>query len=258
MLNWSIKAAGGSIPTTMNFALKHWGRLKRSWGRRYREWRLPSGYERLGTKYGGWWLDSSLIGDQPLLVDCGLGEDISFPDAFLDRFGGRVIGVAANPRSLDYCRRHCPEGMEIRPQAMWKTAGETLTFHLPRPQDQLPKGADGVSGSLMDSHEYVEGGQQVNVTTTSLLELLSDTGRAQCDVLKLDIEGAEYEVLEELCQSSFIRKTRQLLVEYHHAVTHHSLDETAASVVLIRDAGFDLVHIESRNHIFRRTGSAAP
>jgi hypothetical protein len=107
----------------------------------------------------------------------------------------------------------------------------------------------------MDSHEYVEGGQQVNVTTTSLLELLSDTGRAQCAVLKLDIEGAEYKVLEELCQSAAIRKTQQLLVEYHHEVTHHSLRETSASVDLIQEAGFNLVHIESRNYIFSRIDS---
>jgi len=239
----------------MNLVTKHWRRLTRSWGRRYREWRLPTGYERLGTKYGGWWLDTNLIEDQPLLVDCGLGEDISFPAAFLDRFGGRVIGVEANPRSLGYCRKLCPQGMEIRPQAMWKTAGETLMFHLPRPQDQLPTGADGVSGSLMDSHPYVEGGEKVMVSTTSLAELLTDADREECAVLKLDIEGAEYEVLEDLCQSAAIRKTQQLLVEYHHEATHHSLRETSESVDLIQEAGFNLVHIESRNYIFRRIDS---
>ena len=77
---------------------KHWNRLKRSLSRRWKEWRLPHGYERLGTRYGGWWLDTRRVGAQPLLIDCGLGEDISFPAAFLRRFAGaRVIGVDPNP-----------------------------------------------------------------------------------------------------------------------------------------------------------------
>lgn len=238
----------------MNPVKKHWQRLKRSLGRRYREWRLPRGYQRLGTRYGGWWVDAGLVGGTPLLIDCGLGEDISFPTAFLERFGGRVIGVEPNPRSLAYCRDRCPPGMEIRTQAFWKTAGETLTFHLPRPQEQLPKGADGVSGSLVGSHEYVAGGEALTVTTTTLAELLAAAGRDECDVLKLDIEGAEYEVLAELCRSGDIRRARQVLVEFHHRVTHHGLDETTATAAAIEAAGFHLVHTEGRNYIFRRHG----
>lgn len=236
----------------MQLIRKHWQRLNRSWGRRFREWRLPRSYRRLGTRYGGWWLDTSLVSQSALLVDCGLGEDISFPTAFLQRFGGRVIGVEPNPRSLAYCSTRCPTGMGVRPYAFWKASGETLVFHLPRAQSDLPKGADGVSGSLLDSHEYVGGGDKLSVSTISLAGLLAEAGRDECDVLKLDIEGAEYDVLSELCQSGELRRTRQLLVEFHHRVTHHTDEETAACVQAIQTAGFRLIHVESRNYIFRR------
>lgn len=231
---------------------KHWQRLKRSLSRRWREWWLPRGYQRLGTRYGGWWIDVGIVGSQPLLIDCGLGEDISFPTAFLDRFGGRAIGIDPNPRSLAYCESRCPPGMEIRPLAFWKRAGETLTFHLPRSKEHLPRGADGVSGSLVGSHEYVSGGEELAVTTTSLAKILHDAGCDECAVLKIDIEGAEYEVLAELCRTGDIRRARQLLIEFHHRVTHHTLDETMAAVKNVTDAGFELVYVEGRNHIFRR------
>lgn len=231
---------------------KHWRRLKRSLGRRWREWRLPRGYQRLGTRYGGWWLDTTAVGANPLLIDCGLGEDISFPVAFLERFGGRAIGIEPNPRSLAYCREHCPAAMEIRPQAFWHEVGRTLTFHLPRHQETLPKGADGVSGSLVGSHEYVGGGELLAVTTTTLGEILAAASRTECDVLKLDIEGAEYEVLQELCRSGDVRRTRQLLIEFHHGVTHHAIQDTEATVAAIEAAGLALIHVESRNYVFRR------
>lgn len=232
---------------------KHWNRLKRSLGRRWKEWRLPRGYERLGTRYGGWWIDSRALDPQPLLIDCGLGEDISFPAAFLQRFpGARVIGVDPNPRSLEYCRAHCPTGMEILPNALWTRGGETLTFHLPRNGDKLPKGADGVSGSLDPSHEYVEGGERIETLTVDLGSLLARAGRTGCDVLKLDIEGAEYALLEALVAGGQIRAARQVLVEFHHGVTRHTLDDTQKIVVALAAAGFRLIHTEGRNYIFRR------
>src|SRR3954466_8742360 len=92
---------------------KEWWRLKRSLRRRWREWRLPRGYRRLGTRYGGWWLYGPAGGADPRLVDCGVGRDISFPVAFLERFGGRVIGVDPNPAAIEYCNAHRPSGMEV-------------------------------------------------------------------------------------------------------------------------------------------------
>ena len=230
---------------------KHWRRLKRSVSRRFREKLLPRGYRRLGTRYGGWWVNARLLSNSPLLIDCGLGEDISFPLAFLQAFGGKVVGVEPNPRSLNYCRDRVPGGMSVLAKAFWSESGEKLEFHLPRPQQELPKGADGVSGSLDGSHEYA-GGSRLEVETTSLAEILSQQARAECDVLKLDIEGAEYEVLNRLCSSGEIRKAGQVLVEFHHKVTRHTLGDTQQVVAQMQRSGFRLVHTEDRNYIFSR------
>lgn len=232
---------------------KHWNRLKRSLSRRWREWKLPRGYQRLGTRYGGWWIDVGHISSPPLLIDCGLGMDISFPTAFLRRFtGARVIGIDPNPRSLEYCRATCPPGMEILDNAFWTGAGDTVVFHLPRPPENLPNGADGVSGSLDPSHEYVEGGERIETQTVDLATLLARAGRKDCDVLKLDVEGAEYALLEALTQDGQIRRARQVLVEFHHGVTRHTMDDTRRAVAAMTTAGFGLVHTEGRNYIFRR------
>ena len=229
----------------------HWWRLKRSLGRRWREWRLPRGFERLGTRYGGWWLYAPAIGAEPLLVDCGLGKDISFPVAFLERFGGRVIGIDPNPAALDYCRLHAPAQMEVRGEAFWSKPGEQLSFHLPRSADRLPKGADGVSGSLLASHGYA-GDAKLTVNTTSLAQVLASAGRTECDMLKLDIEGAEYEVLEALCASGEIRRVRQLAVEFHHGWTERTLQDTHSRVAQLESRGFELCHTENRNYLFLR------
>jgi FkbM family methyltransferase len=234
---------------------KHWWRLKRSLGRRWRDWRLPRGFERLGTKYGGWWLFTPAVTEQPLLIDCGLGRDISFPEAFLRRFGGRVLGLDPNPAAIEYCGERCPPGMKLYPHALWFEAGQTLTFHLPRPPEHLPRGADGVSGSLLSSHSYA-GSASISVRTTSFAEVLGYADRRECDVLKLDIEGAEYEVLEALCASNEIRRARQVLVEFHHHCTDHTLRETLQTAAKVEAAGFKIAHTEDRNYLFIRSDIA--
>jgi FkbM family methyltransferase len=236
---------------------KHWNRLKRSLGRRYREWRLPRGYVRLGTRYGGWWIDATALTPQPFMLDAGLGRDISFPTEFLARFKtGRVIGIDPNPASLAYVAARKPERMDVLARAFWRKAGETVTFHLPRPQAELPKGADGISGSLLASHEYA-GEERLDVPTTSFDEVLAIAGRDECDIFKLDIEGAEYDVLAELCASGRIRAARQVLIEFHHHCTDRPIEDTERTVAAIRASGFDLVHTEGRNSIFRRADLAA-
>jgi hypothetical protein len=66
----------------------------------------------------------------------------------------------------------------------------------------------------------------------------------------MDIEGAEYEVLKELTQHCNLKKVRQLLIEFHHHATHHTINDTEKSIALIKSCGYKLIHIEDRNYTF--------
>lgn len=232
--------------------VKHFRKLKKSLLRQYREWRLPRGYIRLGTRYGGWWIDRSSLSKKPLLIDCGLGVDISFPLLFLQEFKGEVIGIDPNPYAIEYAKQNRVEGMEIIQKAFWSNANEEITFHMPKPLHELPHGADGVSGSVHKSHNYA-GNESLQVRTTSLEEVLELAGRSFCDILKLDIEGAEYDVLSVLCLTGKIRKVDQLLVEFHHRITSHTFEDTLKAVNKVIECGFKLIHIDGRNYVFKKT-----
>ena len=231
----------------------HLARLQKSLNRTIREQRLPDGYTRFGSKYGGWWINTQSIDKYPLLIDCGLGEDISFPTAFLKQYPeGNVVGVDPNPRSLEYSRRHCPPGMKIIDAAFWSSNNEPIIFYLPRSQEQLPQGADGVSGSLDGTHEYVIDGEKIETQTINLEAILNQVRRDKCNILKLDIEGAEYELINNLINNKHIHLVEQLLIEFHHDVTHHTKKDTDNTIEKLKQAGFRLMHTESRNYIFQR------
>lgn len=229
---------------------KHMRRLRATLTRRYYLLSMfLKGYLRLGTRYGGWWVRYGIYKQPPLLIDCGLGLDISFPVTFINKYNARVIGIEPNPKSLEYCKQNAPSAIEVIPKAFWSTDTETLEFHLPRNKEQLPKGADAVSGSVYGHHNYAGGGV-LKVETIDLESILKLAGRNTCDVLKMDVEGAEYEILPSLCKSGQIKKAGQLLVEFHHFCTDYTIEDTEKVVAQIVDSGFKLVHTEGRNYVF--------
>ena len=90
------------------------------------------------------------------------------------------------------------------------------------------------------------------IETIGLPTILKQEGRKECDVLKMDIEGAEYGALTALADSGDLKRVKQLLVEFHHRVTHHTMEETNKAAALIASCGFELIYVEGRNYIFRR------
>jgi FkbM family methyltransferase len=68
---------------------------------------------------------------------------------------------------------------------------------------------------------------------------LSEHIGERVDVLKLDIEGAEFEVIEELHESGKLGRIDQLIVEFHHNVPGIR-SRLPQSLEMLQDAGFEL------------------
>jgi FkbM family methyltransferase len=59
----------------------------------------------------------------------------------------------------------------------------------------------------------------------------------EVDFLKLDVEGAEFDVLHDLCETGAIRQVKQMLVEYHHHLGDGG-DRLGRFLVLLEQSGF--------------------
>ena len=70
---------------------------------------------------------------------------------------------------------------------------------------------------------------------------MREFGHDHIDLMKMDVEGAEYAVIDSLVESTV--RPRQLLVEFHHRFESIGLHKTKAAVEALRGAGYDLVYI---------------
>ncbi len=151
----------------------------------------------IGNDYGGRVLPSALLNSESVCYCVGVGEDSSFDEALIDRFGCRVHAFDPTPRAISYVDSLLTSQPILRasfvfqPIAVWKSDGHA-TFY-------APDAGDGVSHSLTALHGQK---RSFEVRTRTLESLMAENGHKRVDLLKLDIEGAEYAVMEHLLKQS--------------------------------------------------------
>lgn len=182
---------------------------------------------RLGTDYGGWWVPERGLTRDDVVVSAGAGEDISFDVEVAERFDCRVLILDPTPRAIrhfeatkaavlagkeaqinnrpDQCYRANPrvfERLAYRPLGLWNR-NTTVRFFEPANPKHVSHSIDNMHGT--------DGGFDAECVT--LRELLRREGLSHVSVLKLDIEGAEFAVIDDLLSASM--RPRYLLIEFH-------------------------------------------
>ena len=156
----------------------------------------------VGSNYGGFYLHPDNLNNQSVIYSFGLGEDISFDLAVINKFNCKVYGFDPTPKSLQFVEQFDENNLIVRGIGIGKTKG-SLNFY-------LPKNPNHVSGSLLKNHNL---DTQIEVMVDNFKNLAGYYNHKEIDVLKMDIEGTEFEVIPDIINSSIIVK--QLLVEFH-------------------------------------------
>ncbi len=219
---------------------------------------------RIGTEYGGRWCCLELLGPGRAAVCCGAGEDVSFDVALNARWGMRVICVDPTPRAiahvsslLDAERHGRPMPIEAGPlsydlagfrasdfvfipHAVWSMDGTLELF--------APRDPAHVSYSAVNLQQTSE---TIRVPAKTIATILRESGVSRVSLLKLDIEGAEYEVLRSMLAAGILPD--QVLVEFDQINQPLTLLFWIALLRTFRELrgmGYRMVHREGANCVF--------
>ena len=227
-------------------AIAVWKRFEKTpqWQRKKRFLKRLIGKElRLGTdvdvpvvKDGGWWFCPEGLNETSIVYSLGVGDEINFDLALIEKYGVEVFAFDPTPNSivmLDASR--LPENFHFQPWAVSAEDG-SLEFY-PR----LKK--DGTKSDVMFTMIPEEATKDdiIEVPAYCMSTITEKLGHQRIDLLKMDIEGAEYEVLDGLLDSAVLPK--QLLVEFHHRFVKDGLDRTYRLVERLREAGYGIYAI---------------
>ncbi|MCH8072789.1 MAG: FkbM family methyltransferase [Proteobacteria bacterium] len=207
--------------------------LKRLIGK---ELRLRNDIDMPVIKDGGWWFTPEGLDAGSIVYSLGIGDDIEFDLSVIEKYGVEVHAFDPTPSSIDMLEgRELPQRFEFHPWAVTAADG-SLTFY-PRLKKDGTK--SDVMYTLIAEEETVD--DAIEVPAYSLSTIIQKLGHEQIDLMKMDIEGAEYEVLDGLLASPI--KPTQLLVEFHHRFPGIGLDKTADVIERLRDAGYKIFAI---------------
>lgn len=75
----------------------------------------------------------------------------------------------------------------------------------------------------------------------------------QIELLKIDIEGFEYAVIEDITRNKL--KIRQIAVEFHDFYKEIKKAETKRSIDLLKAHGYKLIHKRDHDYTFVKSDS---
>jgi FkbM family methyltransferase len=189
--------------------------------------------------YGGYVLPASLLGPDSVCYLAGTGEDISFDLGVIARFGCKVYAMDAVPRAAEYvadAAAYEPR-LVFKAVALWSSDG-TLTFHAPRELGYVSQSAVNLYDTPAD----------FTAPARSIASLMEELGHERIDLLKLSVEGSEYELLDYVVSNGI--DVRIICVEYAQPAP---IGRATESVNALARAGYSLVAASVRTWNWKLT-----
>lgn len=186
-----------------------------------------------GNDYGGFFVASDYVDVNSVVYSIGIGEDISFDTALHEEFGCDIFMYDPTPKSIQWVA-----AQQLSPSYHFFELGisnktGTLDFY-------LPKNKNYVSGSLL-IQDNVSQEDKVTVSVNTLKDAMKTNDHTFIDVLKMDIEGAEYDVIDNILGLKM--PIRQILVEFHSRFYSNGINMTTDTIKKMAHHGYQLFAI---------------
>lgn len=195
--------------------------------------------------------DFSLVKDMTVI---DIGANQGFFSTYAASFGARVYAFEPSSENFEMLKRNLKEnkcGNLVQPfrAAVAGKRGRVTLFVGLDSKGEILSGSASITntnrGGVDVKDEWVE--------ATTLDDILRENGIAFCDLLKMDCEGAEYEILRSTSAESFSRIGR-LSIEAHDGRGREAVE-------LLKARGYEITAFEDQEAGIikaRRTGPTFP
>lgn len=192
---------------------------------------------RLGSDYGGYWIP--YLPYRGVMYDCGVGEDATFAIEATRAFDLYTYLFDPTPRAKKYFNSlHDYSFIEFKQIGI---AGSNKTFEFYPPRDP-----SHVSYSKENIQQTSDPITFKCYTIKTIMDILGDD---ELEILKLDIEGTEYEVLESLAIDKVFPKV--IIMEAHTVPYDFPVQPDPPNIPYLHN-NYTLVFKEKNNFTFLR------
>lgn len=188
----------------------------------------------LGTDYGGWsFLDDNGL-ENKFIITAGLGEDASFDVELVSKYNCKVIIIDPTPRAVEHYKQIIENAGKPKTEPYKKGGKQNISSydltHINNENFLLisnglynvdnkevkffsPPNKDHVSHSINNwQNDCKKSTDFIKIKTITLKSILTKYNINHLEMIKLDIEGAEIEVLKNMLDDKIF--PTQILVEF--------------------------------------------
>lgn len=188
-----------------------------------------------GNDYGGFYINPKFVTEKSIIYSIGIGEDISFDLSLIKEFDCNVYGFDFTPKSIEWISNNDFDSKFKFYNYGIGTETKTTKFF-------FPKNMNNVSGSLINQ-KNTNSEKSIDVKVKSLSDIMNDHNHKKIDILKLDIEGYEYELLESINFTNL--HVNQILIEFHERFFTDGKVKTLKIIEILSTYGFEIFAISN-------------
>jgi FkbM family methyltransferase len=194
--------------------------------------------ERYGNEKAGWNACLDGLTKCSTVYSFGVGQDVSFDLEVINRHQVTVHAFDPTPKSRSWVmQQHLDERFVFYPFGVGVEDG-VVPFLPPENPDHT-------------SYRMIQGSSALKVEefpVKRLISIMNELGHATVDLIKMDIEGAEYAVLADMVVSAIAPK--HLLVEFHHRFSQNGKRDTVNTMTLLKQHGYLLYWMSNSGEEF--------
>lgn len=208
-----------------------------------------------GTPYGGWFIVEKNLSKELIVFSAGVGEDISFDIEILNKFNSKIFFIDPTPKAIEHIDKVIEnlgknktqeydtksgkqqiesydlstvniDSFKVIKKALFNKTNLKIKFFKPVNEGHVSHSISNFQNQFKKNTDYIE------VTTTTIKEIIIQNNIEQIDILKLDIEGAENQVIPDFLNSKIFPK--QLLVEFDELSTHFIIPYLKALLIIFK------------------------
>ncbi len=189
--------------------------------------------ENAGSEHSNWDFNPDTLNYESIVYSFGVGEDISFDLALIDRFGIAVHAFDPTPRSIQWVKeQNTTSKFKMYDYGTASFDGEILLYP--------PENPDYVSHSVVRQGASTQN-QAIKVQVLRLSTIMKKLQHPRIDLLKMNIESAEYDVISDIISSKI--DVEQMLVEFHHRFKGVGVQKTKKALLNLNQAGYKIFAI---------------
>jgi FkbM family methyltransferase len=186
-----------------------------------------------GNTYGGFYICPDFLNENSIVYSFGIGEDVSFDNDIIRKHNCCVFGFDPTPKSIFFVKNNNVHDKFKFFEYGIGIKNEYVDFF-------LPINPEYVSGSVI-KQKNIDISNNICVQMKILKDIMNEFGHTHIDILKLDIEGSEYDVIENILNDKI--SITQIVIEFHDRFMENGSLKSKQTIDKLNSHGYEIFAI---------------